>query len=275
MTLSSVHGCDSIVTTNLTVNPVYDIQEEIQICDGESYNGWTQSGTHRRTLTSVNGCDSIVTTNLTVNPVYDIQEDIQICEGENYNGWTQTGTHQRTLTSVNGCDSMVITNLTVFNSPTIPEISVNSDTLRVTQSYEYYQWFCNNEILENQINQKCIVEKTGNYKVKVINENGCFTESGTINIIFSPVLDFQNNMEISIFPNPNTGKFTLKIENIKEPFVQIEIFSSSGILILTKTISSSGNKFNEIIDIKEVSKGQYHLRVIAESYVLNKKIIVM
>ena len=123
-TLTSVTGCDSMVTTNLTViplpgtsgsgtpvlQPVYSV-EDISICEGESYQGWTQTGQYERTLMAVSGADSIVTTNLTMNPVTHTTEDITITEGESYQGWTQPGQYDRTLTSVTGCDSMVTTNL--------------------------------------------------------------------------------------------------------------------------------------------------------------------
>ncbi|MCA1759456.1 MAG: hypothetical protein LC658_06780, partial [Bacteroidales bacterium] len=53
-------------TTNLTVNPVYHVSEDITILEGESYNGWSESGTYERTLAASAGCDSIVTTRITV-----------------------------------------------------------------------------------------------------------------------------------------------------------------------------------------------------------------
>jgi hypothetical protein len=65
-TLVSKSGGDSIVTTYLTVNPKYSVNEDITINNGDNYKGWTISGQYIRVLTSLSGCDSIVTTNLTV-----------------------------------------------------------------------------------------------------------------------------------------------------------------------------------------------------------------
>jgi parallel beta-helix repeat protein len=99
--------------------------EDISICEGESYEGWTTSGQYERTLTAISGADSIVTTNLTVNLVYYVSEDIHILEGENYNGWTESGEYERTLTSISGCDSIVTTNLTVaLNKYTTENIEI-------------------------------------------------------------------------------------------------------------------------------------------------------
>jgi parallel beta-helix repeat protein len=57
---------ETVITTNLTVNPIQYTTENIVINEGENYMGWTTSGIYTRTLTSDAGCDSIVTTNLSV-----------------------------------------------------------------------------------------------------------------------------------------------------------------------------------------------------------------
>jgi len=72
-TLTSViTGCDSIVTLNLTVNPIYDVVLNENICDGDSFpignNSFSETGTYTETLTTINGCDSVVTLNLSVYP---------------------------------------------------------------------------------------------------------------------------------------------------------------------------------------------------------------
>jgi parallel beta-helix repeat protein len=68
-TLTTKSGVDSLVTTHLTVNPIYRVTEDINITEGESYIGKTISGTYTQTLSSVTGCDSIVTTHLTIDPL--------------------------------------------------------------------------------------------------------------------------------------------------------------------------------------------------------------
>ena len=69
-TLSSISGCDSIITTNLTVSPSHSFFQQINICYGEVFtiaqNSYNTSGTYYDTLNSVSFCDSIVITQLTV-----------------------------------------------------------------------------------------------------------------------------------------------------------------------------------------------------------------
>ncbi|MBT3209060.1 MAG: T9SS type A sorting domain-containing protein [Bacteroidetes bacterium] len=119
--LSSVDGCDSVVTTNLTVNAVYSYTEDVEICEGELYfaggANQTTSGVYNDNFTTAEGCDSIITTNLTVHPVYEITENAAICAGSSYyaGGADQTtsGTYVDNFTTVDGCDSIVTTILSV------------------------------------------------------------------------------------------------------------------------------------------------------------------
>ncbi len=122
------------MTTNLTVNPVYHVSEDIYITEGESYEGWMKTGKYIRTLTSISGCDSVVTTNLTVSLNKYTTEDIAICEGTTFKGWTTSGEYKRTLTAASGADSIVTTNLTVN-----PVYHVSED-IYITEGESYQGW---------------------------------------------------------------------------------------------------------------------------------------
>ncbi|MCG9912335.1 MAG: choice-of-anchor L domain-containing protein, partial [Flavobacteriales bacterium] len=122
-TFNTINGCDSTVTLNLTVNPVYNggIQAE-SICSGESFtfggNAYNQEGSYSHTFQSIYGCDSTVTLELTVNNVYDdILENAVICDGESYTfggtAYTVAGYYTHTFATIFGCDSTVTLNLTV------------------------------------------------------------------------------------------------------------------------------------------------------------------
>ena len=69
---STVHGCDSMISINLTINPSLSSAVYGTICQGEQYafNGslYTSQGVFPITLSTIHGCDSTVTLNLTVNP---------------------------------------------------------------------------------------------------------------------------------------------------------------------------------------------------------------
>jgi hypothetical protein len=106
-------GQDTVVTTVLTVNPVFQATQFKSICDGQNYLGWSSPGTYTQTFQSKSGCDSIMVTILSVNPEYNLSETVSVCMGQNYQGWTTQGTFKRTLQSKSGCDSIVTTTLVV------------------------------------------------------------------------------------------------------------------------------------------------------------------
>ena len=142
--LSSVNGCDSVVTLRLVELPeVVTVPESATICAGETYiwNGapYTASDTYNVTLSDVNGCDSVATLNLTVLPaVADSIANVTICAGESYlwvDGNSYTGTTMgkvTTLPDANGCPQKHVLNLTVL--PTVKP-TVVKDTICADSTY--------------------------------------------------------------------------------------------------------------------------------------------
>ncbi|MBK9538866.1 MAG: hypothetical protein IPO12_09025 [Flavobacteriales bacterium] len=122
-TLTSVNGCDSVITTTLTVNAAIDTLVVVQICTGAIYflpdgSPAPGPGLYTDTLTTAAGCDSIVTTDLSVVAVINASVNATICSGQSYTlpgGGVVSldGIYSDTLTSVNGCDSVITTTLTV------------------------------------------------------------------------------------------------------------------------------------------------------------------
>ena len=108
LTLSEIKDLYNYVH-NESAAITYNVTEDIEICEGDSYQGWTTNGQYERNLKSSDGKDSIVTTNLLVNPIYKSAENVTIKEGEVYNGWTTSGQYEKTYSSLTGCDSIIVT----------------------------------------------------------------------------------------------------------------------------------------------------------------------
>ena len=117
-----------IATSYVTINDYYQTTEDIEITKGDSYKGWTESGTYIENLISVGGCDSIVMTFLVVCQ----PENVEITytgdtirtnkEYSNYQWYKgsdpindakkaeyvikESGTYYLEITDSNGCSSM-------------------------------------------------------------------------------------------------------------------------------------------------------------------------
>ncbi|MFK8055414.1 MAG: T9SS type B sorting domain-containing protein [Saprospiraceae bacterium] len=132
---TSVDGCDSTVTLDLTVFPNSQTALTQVICPGQSVmlgpNTYSTTGTFTEVFTNANGCDSTVTLNLTVQPSINVTENQTICDGQSFpfDGQVLTtgGTYSGTFTSVGGCDSIVTLNLTVAPNPIVNLVEIICD----------------------------------------------------------------------------------------------------------------------------------------------------
>ena len=121
--LSTVDGCDSIVTMHLHVYYNVTADADSIICDNELplvWNGatFTQSDTQSVVLTNIHGADSTLTMHVTVHPTHHTILKDTICQRTPYDNYgfilseseTATSgmnTFTRLLNNVFGCDSVV------------------------------------------------------------------------------------------------------------------------------------------------------------------------
>lgn len=171
---ASANGCDSVVTTNLTVNTVVPGTNTITICQGDSVfvgGAYQQlAGNYTDTIIggSSFGCDSVLTTTLIVNASTSFNQSFEGCEGFEVvvgnNTYTSTGIYIDILTGANGCDSVVTTNLLIHPAPSIQITAVAT-------------YWCENEI-ENGITLNCTSGDSIYWNTGVINVDSIivFTE---------------------------------------------------------------------------------------------------
>ena len=126
---TTVNGCDSVITLQLTVNPTYAYSDAVALCESEFpyvygdtvFHVGTQSGTfvlHRRTRT---GCDSTITLSMMVYPQAYQMKEYEICTSElpyvtedtTFPMGTVSGLYNIYYSTQFGCDSLVAINLTV------------------------------------------------------------------------------------------------------------------------------------------------------------------
>ena len=78
----------------------------------------------------------------------------------------------------------------------------------------------------------------------------------------------EESIEISVYPNPNNGTFTIQLENTTENN-SIEIYSVLGQSVFTKA-----NTKETIIDISNLEKGIYFIKINQQNTTITKKVIV-
>ena len=139
ITLLDSINCDEIVT-----------QVQLDICEGENFEGYCKAGIYRDTFTSASLCDSIRVLELNLIPTILENEFIQLCEGNEYQGITEAGVYTFTEIGSNNCDSLFI--LTVDILPTV----IDTQLIAICEGLEYLGF-----------------SETGNYQIIETGENGC------------------------------------------------------------------------------------------------------
>ncbi|HEY3387799.1 MAG TPA: hypothetical protein VGK46_14895, partial [Saprospiraceae bacterium] len=97
--LETEYGCDSMVTTSITILPAIQITQQSTTCDPSA------AGVFITHLDNPNGCDTVVTTMVTLLPSDTTLISLNTCV------WTQAGITTDTFSNQSGCDSLVITTI--------------------------------------------------------------------------------------------------------------------------------------------------------------------
>lgn len=125
-TLTGANGCDSVSVIQLTVNPIYSINDTIELCMGDSVflSGafQTQAGFYLDSLQASTGCDSVALVELVVYPTYTSVDSIVLCQGDSvlvHGAYqAQPDTYIDSLQTSAGCDSLLLVELLVNPSYT-------------------------------------------------------------------------------------------------------------------------------------------------------------
>jgi gliding motility-associated-like protein len=175
-TFRTLQGCDSIVITDLTINPIYVTVKDTSICQGDFFRignkVYNQAGTYRDTLPTISNCDSVFITTLKIITPLSITRDTSICEGSfiriGNKTYNRAGIYQDTLKGFKGCDSLIIS----INLKTITPLSITRDTS-----------ICKESIL--QIGNKTY-SQAGVYRDTIRGTKGCDSLILTLNLTIKP-----------------------------------------------------------------------------------------
>ena len=265
-TLQTVHGCDSVVTMTLTVNPSYAVTDVQTICQSQlpyTWNGivFSAAGTQTVTLEAVNGCDSVVTMTLTVNPTYNVNDAVTICENELPYTWndivfSEAGTQTSTFQTVNGCDSVVTLTLTV--NPTY-EIHVQDTAIRM---HEYVGYGLTLMPLDSGVFE---------YEIQNLTVDGCdSTIYLTLYVQYNDgIAQYENPVpEINLFPNPTVTYVNISGQDME----RVYIYNALGKLVMTADVQSDTYTHLELLNYPA---GHYIVSIqLSDGRTVQKKLVI-
>jgi hypothetical protein len=282
-TVTSSLGCDSMITTTVTVTVPVTTSQSVSVCFGDSYtigsNTYSASGTYTDTLSNIGGCDSVVVTTLTVAPQLTSSQTINACNVDTIyvgsSAYTVSGVYTDTLTSINGCDSIVTSTINFGGLNAAVSVTNFGGSLLASPSGLNYQWMnCQDgTIILGATLQTYTASANGQYAVIVSDSVGCVDTSNCAAITNVGIAEQAAVNDLSVYPNPNNGLFTVAIPNADFASMTMEVVSIDGKVIFSDKFSNVNGQFVKEIDMTDAANGTYFLRVTADGATTVTKVV--
>jgi len=188
-----------------------------------------------------------------------------ICEGETYffnNVYlTGNGTYRDTLASSGSCDSIIVLTLTVFSKPSPVVIKRGNDTLTTSVPFISYQWLRNGVNIDSATSRTYIATQNGSYSVVVTDGNGCTNTSAAVTLQSVSINDIPENALISLYPNPTSGNFNIRIEGIEGRLLEIRLYDVYGNLVRMMNEEASAVQYSTNLNLGEYASGTYFIQL--------------
>lgn len=173
---------------------------------------------------------------------------------------TQSGEYWPSLLdSLGNIDtSLAATPVTVIVHRPEPQVYVSGYTLFLTESFESYQWYRNDSLIEGATDSFYIAPFIGNYYVEITDEYGC---SG-VSIVFEtgPLNGIEDMVSgrFTVHPNPSTSIITLNTP--EGSITAIALFDITGREVNAVQLSSTNETIS--LDVSRLTAGIYFGQVV-------------
>ena len=150
---------------------------------------------------------------------------------------------------------------------TISGITVTGGKGPYQASWEGPNFFTSSSLNLSNINTQ------GVYTLTIYDKNGC---SGSKDFDVRGVVGTEDQSfesTIEVYPNPSSGLFSLKFNQIKAGPYNLKVRNMLGQVVYNNTINLNVNG-NNLLDLSTLTKGAYILNVSGESIELNENIII-
>ncbi len=261
---TSVLGCDSVATLNLTLINSTIFVDVVHACGSYTWsNGVTYTASNNTatdTLVSTNGCDSVVMLDLTLGYATSGSDIQTSCDSLTWiNGITYYSNNSNvyhTIVNATGCDSVVRLFLTII--PIDVSTSSNWSSISANAIGMTYQWMdcSDNSLIAGATNITYTATVNGSYAVIISNSTGCVDTSDCVNLTNVGINEGELNTVVSLYPNPTSDLVNLTMaDNVGK--VQINVLDISG----KSYIEMYSKSKNIEIDLSGLESGVYFVRV--------------
>jgi len=262
------------------------------------------TGTYFVTVTDPSGCfdQDTVLVQANVPPTITVSSDTAICSGGQAtltatggigylwsNGApTQTITvspttntaYYVTVVDANGCtasDFVIVNTLPTQTAQFTHTVSGSTAVFSNQSSSAYtYSWSFGDNTTSNAVNPSHTYTQNGTYTVTLTVTGPCGTSTFTQVVTITQVgLDEHQTLNnVSLYPNPNDGAFTISFEMTQETDVQIQVLDVAGRIVWSDQPGAL-MVYNKQVALNTEASGMYVVRIITPSHVNHLKVNVV
>lgn len=145
-----------------------------------------------------------------------------------------------------------------------------------TDSINYkLQWYLNGSPITNATDSFYIASVSGMYWLEAKDTLGCIANSDTLPVYMTKINEISSNpFQTELFPNPNSGDFSIKLTTQNEQPLELKVVNIAGQLFLYKKIKPFAGTVIQDIQLSELPKGLYFVRITNDKECTNQKLIV-
>jgi GEVED domain/Secretion system C-terminal sorting domain/HYR domain/PKD domain len=179
-------------------------------------------------------------------------------------------------TSVTGTINMVVTPLPVAGFTFAPANPSAGQTVTFTNTSTggtSSSWTFGDAGTSTNSNPTHVYITDGSFTVTLIETNSCGSDTATQTIpVALAIAQGLDGGSVAFFPNPNDGHFTMSLSNLEGKEVNVTITDMRGVMVAQHKLDVTSAEFREAMDLSNVTKGIYFVRVSVGENVLTGKI---
>ena len=158
-------------------------------------------------------------------------------------------------------------------APTITKVADSLSSSAVSGN----QWYFNDASIPGETGQKTKLRQSGAYKVVVTDATGCSQTSNIINHVVTalPPEVVAKEINLTVSPNPNNGKFQLRFEVKNRAPLNIDILTASGQKVFTESTPNFNGVYSKEINIGKPSSAYYLLKIEHNKKTYTQKVIII